>query len=197
MAQTVKYLPAKWETWVQSFGWENPLEKDMPTHSSILAWRIPMDRGAWWARQSMVGSWGRKESDTTEQLCTFVGRTDGEAEAPTSWPPGVKSQLSREDPDTGKDWGQEEKGAIENEMVGWYHRLNGHKIGQTPEMVKDRKAWSAVIHGVAKSQTWLSNWTTTPHSKAEKKDWKFNYVSTWLGSMVPRYLVKHYFLMCR
>ena len=37
------------ETWVQSLGWEDPLEEDMATHSSILAWRIPMDRGAWWA----------------------------------------------------------------------------------------------------------------------------------------------------
>ena len=45
----VKNLPAMWETWVQSLGWEDPLEEGMATHSSILAWRIPMDRGAWWA----------------------------------------------------------------------------------------------------------------------------------------------------
>ena len=49
MAQTVKNLPAMWETWVQSLSWENPLEEDMATHSSILAWRIFMDGGAWWA----------------------------------------------------------------------------------------------------------------------------------------------------
>ena len=49
MAQTVKNLPAMRETWVQSLGWEDPLEEGMATHSSILAWRIPMDRGAWWA----------------------------------------------------------------------------------------------------------------------------------------------------
>ena len=46
MAQTVKNLPAIWETWVRSLGWEDALEKGMATHSSILAWRIPMDRGA-------------------------------------------------------------------------------------------------------------------------------------------------------
>ena len=46
MAQTVKNLPAVQETWVQSLGWEDPLEEGMATHSSILAWRIPMDRGA-------------------------------------------------------------------------------------------------------------------------------------------------------
>ena len=49
MTQLVKNLPAMWETWVQSLGWEDPLEKGLATHSSILAWRIPMDRGAWWA----------------------------------------------------------------------------------------------------------------------------------------------------
>ena len=45
----VKNPPAKQETWVQSLGWKDPLEEGMATHSSILAWRIPMDRGAWWA----------------------------------------------------------------------------------------------------------------------------------------------------
>ena len=45
----VKNLPAMWETWVQSLGWEDPLEEGMATHSSILAWRILMDRGTWWA----------------------------------------------------------------------------------------------------------------------------------------------------
>ena len=49
MAQTVKNLPAMQETWVQSLGREDPLEKGMAPHSSMLAWRIPIDRGAWWA----------------------------------------------------------------------------------------------------------------------------------------------------
>ena len=49
MAQWVKNLPAMQETWVQALGREDPLEEGMATHSSILAWRIPMDRGAWWA----------------------------------------------------------------------------------------------------------------------------------------------------
>ena len=47
VAQMVKKLPAMWETWAQSLGWEDPLEEGMATYSSILAWRIPMDRGAW------------------------------------------------------------------------------------------------------------------------------------------------------
>ena len=49
IAQTVKNLPAMQEIWVQSLGWEDALEKGMATHSSILPWRIPMGRGAWWA----------------------------------------------------------------------------------------------------------------------------------------------------
>ena len=49
VAQTVKNPTAMWETWVRSLGWEDPLQEGVATHSSILAWRIPMDRGAWQA----------------------------------------------------------------------------------------------------------------------------------------------------
>ena len=49
VTQMVRNLPSVWETWVQSLGWEDTLEKRMATHSSILVCRIPMDRGAWWA----------------------------------------------------------------------------------------------------------------------------------------------------
>ena len=58
VAQMVKNLPAMQETWVQYLGWEDPLEAGMATHSSILAWRIPIDRGAWWAiDHSVTKSW--------------------------------------------------------------------------------------------------------------------------------------------
>jgi len=49
VAQMVKNPPAMQETWVQSLGWEDPLEECLATHSSILAWRVLLDRGAWWA----------------------------------------------------------------------------------------------------------------------------------------------------
>ena len=58
----------------------------------------------------------------------FIGRTDAEAETPILWPPDVKSWLIDKDPDAGKDWGWEEKGTTEDEMVGWHHRLDGHKF---------------------------------------------------------------------
>ena len=60
----------------------------------------------------------------------FIGRTDVETEVPVLWPPDVKSQLTRKDPDAGKDWRQEEKGMTEDEIVGWPHRLNGHKLSK-------------------------------------------------------------------
>ena len=62
----------------------------------------------------------------------FIGRTGTEAEAPILWPPDVKSWLIGKDLEGGEDWGQEEKEAIEDELVGWHHWLNGHKSEQTP-----------------------------------------------------------------
>ena len=67
-----------------------------------------------------------------DQSWMFIGRSDVEAETPILWPPDVKSWLIGKDPDAGKDWGQEEKGTTEDEMVGWHHRLDGHGFGWTP-----------------------------------------------------------------
>ena len=61
----------------------------------------------------------------------FTGRTDAEAEAPVPWPSDAKSQLTGKGLNAGKDWRQEEKGATEDEMVGWHHWLNGHEFEQT------------------------------------------------------------------
>ena len=66
-----------------------------------------------------------------DQFWVFIGRTDVEAETPILWPPDEKSWLIGKDPDSGKDWGQEEKGTTEDEMVGWHHRLNRHGFGWT------------------------------------------------------------------
>ena len=71
VAQMVKNLPAVRETWVQSLGWEDPLEEGMVTHTSILAWIIP--RGAW-GQRSLAGysPWGLKESDMTERVTQHI-----------------------------------------------------------------------------------------------------------------------------
>ena len=64
---------------------------------------------------------------------------------------------SLEKTDAGRDWGQEEKGMTEDEMAGWHHQLDGCDFGELWDLVMDREAWRAVIHGVAKSRTRLSN----------------------------------------
>ena len=88
----------------------------------------------------------------------FIGSIDAEAEAPRLWPPDAKRQLIGKDPDAEKDWGQEEKGSTEDEMVGWHHQLDGYGFGCALG-VGDREAWRAVVYGVTRSRTWLRDWT--------------------------------------
>ena len=86
----------------------------------------------------------------------FIGRTD--AETPILWPPDAKNWLIGKDPDAGKDWRWEEKGKAEDEMVDM-------NLSKLQELVNDREAWRAAVHGVAKSQTGQSNWTELKPSK--------------------------------
>ena len=65
------------------------------------------------------------------QSWIFIGRTDAEAETPILWPPHAKSWLIGKDPDAGRDWGQEEKGTTEDEMVRWHHQLDGRELEWT------------------------------------------------------------------
>ena len=65
-----------------------------------------------------------------DQSWLFIGKTDAEAETPVLWPPGEKNWLIGKDPDTEKDWRQEEKGMTEDEMVGWHHWPDGHEFEQ-------------------------------------------------------------------
>ena len=64
-----------------------------------------------------------------DQSWVFIGGTDVEAEAPILWQPDAEIWLIWKDPDAGNDWGQEEKGTTEDEMVGWHHRHDGHSFG--------------------------------------------------------------------
>ena len=95
------------------------------------------------------------------QSWIFTGEMGAKAEAPILWPPNEKNWLIGKDPDAGKEWRQEEKGATEDEMVGWYHWLDGHELEQTPgigdgqESVACYSSWGCKESGMTE---WL-NWT--------------------------------------
>ena len=103
------------------------------------------------------------------QSWIFIGRTDAEAETPILWPPDMKSRLIGEDPDTGKDWRQEEKGTTEDEMVGWHHWLDAHEFEQ--------------VLGVGDGQgslAWCSLWGHKESDTAEQLNWTNDDHMAWI-----------------
>ena len=78
------------------------------------------------------------------------------AEAPILWPPDAKSWFIGQYPDPGEDWGQEEKRARVDKMVGWHHRLNAHEFEQIQETVKDWEAWRSSLRSQKVEHDWVS-----------------------------------------
>ena len=94
-----------------------------------------------------------------DQSWVFIGRTDAEAETPILWPPHAKSWLTGKDSDAGRDWGRRRRGW---QRMIWLHGITDTmdmNLGELGELVINREAWRAAIHGVSKSQTRLSDWT--------------------------------------
>ena len=89
----------------------------------------------------------------------FIGRTDAAAETPILRPPDAKNWIIRKDPDTGKDWRQEEKRTTEEGMVGWHHQFDGHEFEQAPGVGDGQGGRANCCPWVAKSWTRLNNWT--------------------------------------
>ena len=94
-----------------------------------------------------------------DQPWVFTGRNDAEAETPIFWPTHVKSWLIGKVPDTGKDWGQEEKGTTEDEMAGWHHRLDGHEFEST--------------QGVGDGQGGLACCDSWGHKESDTTEWLY------------------------
>ena len=91
----------------------------------------------------------------------FIERTDAEAEAPVLWPPTAESWLIGKDLDAGKDWRQRRRGWHRMRRSDGTTNSMDMNLSRLRELVKDREAWSATVHGVTKSWTWLSDWMTT------------------------------------
>ena len=125
--------------------------------------------------ESLLDSMGIKPVNPKgNQPWIFSGRTDAEAEAPILWPPDAKNWLIGKDPDAEKDWRQE-KGTTEDEMLYGITDSMDISLSKLQELIMDRGSWCAAVHGVAKSQTQLSNWTGLVPVSHSQRWWQILY----------------------
>ena len=125
------------------------------------------------------------------QPWVFTERTDAEVEAPMLWPPDVKSQLTAKNPEAGKDWRQEERGATENEMVGWHRQLNGlNEFEHTPGDTEGQGSLAGMLQSMGSGRV--------RHNLATKQQIQiYHYFSTGLTTyMLKRIKKGHYTLLC-
>ena len=133
-------------------------------------WRIDAFELWCWKRLLRVPWTARRSNHSILKKISpwvFIGRTDVEVETPILWPPDGKRWLIWKDPDAGKDWGQEEKGTTEDEMVRWHHWLNGHGFGWTLG-VGDGQGGLACCGSWGRKD---SDWATELNRPLEEKRW--------------------------
>ena len=129
-----------------------------PVKPPACFWNVSPHYELWCWRRLLRVPWTARRSNQSI-LKEISPGCSLEAETPILWPPDVKSWLIGKDPDAGKNWGQEEKGMTEDEMVGWHHRLNGHGFGWTLGVGNGQGGLVYCGSWGRKESTWLSDWT--------------------------------------
>ena len=130
-------------------------------------WRVVLEK----TLESPLDNKIKPVNPKENQPWIFIGRTLAKAEAPILWPPDVKSWLTGKDPDAGKDWTQKEKGWQRMSWIGSITDSMDMNLSKLWETVENRGAWHATVHGVAKRQTQLSNWTTARRFLSNRYWW--------------------------
>ena len=155
MTLLTKVQSRLWSSWWSCYGCESWSEKKAE-HQRIDALEL------WCWRSLLRGPLDSKEIKPVNHKGnqSWILFRRAAAEAAVFWSSGANSQLIGKVSNAGKDWGQKEKRVSEDEMAGWHHWCMDMNLGKLQEMVWDREAWRGEVRGVAKSRTWLENWTT-------------------------------------
>ena len=131
------------------------------------------------------------------QSWILIGRTDAEAQTPILWPPHAKSWFIGKDPEAGRDWGQEEKGTTEDEMVGWHHRLDGHEFEWTPGVGDGQgglvccDSWGRKESDTTEPMNWIE--LNRHHNHVEIQPWYSSFCGQWsnLSKLSCKVIMSH------